>query len=416
MIPKSTLVPNEPAAAEVPSPAARWLYALSWDLHHPGGVNEVVRNLHELTATHLGYSPLIVVRKWDQRKPSADMLDGRRTFYASWPMPCGSTRHLRMLISFLLRFPRAAWQLRLLLRAERVAVVHVHYPGEDAIIWPLLRMLGAPGFRLILSFHGLDARTASGASGLSRAVWRSLLRHADHITVCSTALRERLLRAFPDCRAHVHVIENGVNAARLKHFGSSAVERALPQDFIFSAGTYEHKKGHDILMAAFDRLAARWPKLGLLIAGRYDPVECQRLEALRRSLQAGDRVELLHDVSHEDTIKLMARSRCFVLASRDEPFGIVVLEAGVLGRPVVCTDICGVLAYLPEGKDLAVVPVGDAAAMADAIDDILVNREAAEAAGRRLSRAISETLDWKTIAPRYAQLARATEPARRHNT
>ena len=129
---------------------------------------------------------------------------------------------------------------------------------------------------------------------------------------------------------------------------------------VVSAGRLVAVKGMDILIRA---IAAIDPPVRLRIFG--EGPEKPALEALCRELGVADRVELagFTDRLQEE----VARAACFVLASRREGFGNVLIEALHGGVPVVATALPGPRAILEGGKNGTLVPPDDPAALAGAI-------------------------------------------------
>src|SRR5689334_16121771 len=58
-----------------------FVFLVPWELRVPGGVNEVIANLHRQVATDGAFEPLILVNRWSMRRPTAEIVDGRRTIY-----------------------------------------------------------------------------------------------------------------------------------------------------------------------------------------------------------------------------------------------------------------------------------------------------------------------------------------------
>ena len=107
-----------------------------------------------------------------------------------------------------------------------------------------------------------------------------------------------------------------------------------------------------------------------------DGPERDSLEALAARLGIGDRVTFCGWV--DDVAAFLADADLFVLPSRIEPFGIVVLEAMACGVPIVATRVSGPLETLDEDTAL-LVPSDDPAAMAEAVMAVFHAPEAAEA-------------------------------------
>lgn len=95
----------------------------------------------------------------------------------------------------------------------------------------------------------------------------------------------------------------------------------------------------------------------------------------------------------------LARSRALVLASREEPFGIVILEAAVLGVPVVATTACGAVGLL--GDCLSKVPSDDVPALASSLERLMTDEDLAADLAHALKGRVLAEFTWARVATRY---------------
>ena len=95
------------------------------------------------------------------------------------------------------------------------------------------------------------------------------------------------------------------------------------------------------------------------------------------------------------------RARALALASRQEPFGIVVLEAGVLRLPVVATTACGVAMLLEPEREVLTVPPEDAAKLANALERLVSDDALSGRLGAALHARIWADFTWERIVSQY---------------
>nr|WP_281352228.1 glycosyltransferase family 4 protein [Phytoactinopolyspora alkaliphila] len=156
----------------------------------------------------------------------------------------------------------------------------------------------------------------------------------------------------------------------------------------------EPRKGLPVLLAAWPGIRAKMPDARLLVAGPGDTSEIrQAIPAEHR-----DSVTFLGAVSDEDKAAMLASSDIYVAPhTGGESFGIVLVEAMAAGAPVLASDLVAFRAVLDDGRLGALVPIGDADALADEACALLADpdrrrqyRDAASVAVRRY--------DWSELA------------------
>lgn len=143
-------------------------------------------------------------------------------------------------------------------------------------------------------------------------------------------------------------------------------------DFTFcSVAHLNYNKGFDILLPAFAEALKTHPDLKLKIGGTG--LIASQLHNLAAELGLENSVEFLGGLQNDQVLDLMFRSDAFVLASRNETFGVVFIEALSQGLPVAATRCGGPQTIINENNGI-LVPVGDAQALAGALVSLYENR------------------------------------------
>jgi glycosyltransferase involved in cell wall biosynthesis len=391
-----------------------YLLQIPWELDAIGGVSQVVRNLAVALRTSHEQRAAVLIADWNAahlQQSTHALADACEVDLYRYRLraPLANDAVIRSALSFGAAAPATMSTLRELLARLDAQAVNVHYPGENAWVWVAMKRLGMLRAPLLLSFHGQDIAGIEQAVGRQRSVWNDLLRSADALVFCSTALQERLIRCVPHCSVPRFVVYNGcdpesIRAAAAQH--DSPLPPAAGRRYLLSLGTFERKKGHDVLIDAFARMASRHVDLDLVIAGRSADQEC--IDELRRQIAAHglrERVRLLMDVPHGPAMRLLRDSALLAMPSRIEPFGIVALEAAALARPVVVSDVCGVCEAIPADM-LMRFRTGEAAALAERISDMLGQPDRGQAAAERLQAFVVANLTWRAAAARYRELVK----------
>jgi glycosyltransferase involved in cell wall biosynthesis len=168
----------------------------------------------------------------------------------------------------------------------------------------------------------------------------------------------------------------------------------------------DERKNVDLLLRAYARLARRRPALPeLYLVGEPPLPETMRL--LHR-LGIAERVRILGLRCGEELAELYRDAQLFVLSSDEEGLGIVVLEAMASGLPVVSTRCGGPETAVVDGETGFLTPVGDVAALADAIervlDDPALQRRMGQAGRQRVEERFSLAAAAEVFLRKYDEL------------
>ena len=125
----------------------------------------------------------------------------------------------------------------------------------------------------------------------------------------------------------------------------------------------------------------------------------------------GGRARLLGKVPEETLRTLYRGGDLFVMPNVHVPgdiegFGVVMLEAGLCGLPVVAADLEGISDVVRDGENGHLVPSRDAEAFARAVLRYRGDREALAAASRSAARFTARTYAWSAIAEQFVEVFR----------
>jgi len=157
--------------------------------------------------------------------------------------------------------------------------------------------------------------------------------------------------------------------------------------FLTIARIEERYKGHDVMVRALPLVLAKVPDAQWIVIG--DGSLRAGLEHLARSYGVADSISFLGAVSDEQRDLWLRRTHLLAMPSRlpaggfaGEGFGIVYLEAGACGKPVVAGNVGGALDAVADGESGLLVDPTDPLAVADAITTLLLDHELASRLGR----------------------------------
>ncbi|MDC3376886.1 glycosyltransferase family 4 protein [Candidatus Nanopelagicales bacterium] len=287
-----------------------------------------------------------------------------------------------------------------LARGWKPDVIHAHDWLTAHAASELREVFGAPWIHTI---HATEAGRHQGwlPGSLSRSIhsiegWSA--RSADRVLVCSKHMQWEVDRLFSVSDAVV--VPNGISAAAA--LVDAELRESMSQTFrtplIVHTGRLEWEKGAHTLIEAMPRIRRTFPDAECVIAGRGS--QEQSLRDLARRKRVASRVRFAGWLPDRELRALVAGADVAVVPSIYEPFGIVALEAAVVGTPVVAARAGGLTEFLAEDRHGWSFEAGDSRGLADAVCSSLADtRESA----RRTKAARSHVLDehgWPSITQR----------------
>lgn len=280
------------------------------------------------------------------------------------------------------------------IRQGRYTIVHTHSSKAGILGRWAARLAGVP---IIVHtphghvFYGYNERVPTY---LFIVLERLTARITDKIiTLTEAGIKEHVERRIAPREKFIS-IHSGVDlaphtelppdpAAARKRFGLS------PDCLVVgSVGRFEPVKGYDILLRAAGLLRTRQPKVQFLLAGEGE--EAPHLKRLAEELQVDDRV--FFPGWQQELPQVLSALDLFVLPSRNEGMGRVLVHAMAMGTPIVATRVGGIPEVLGEGETGLLVAPDDPAELAAAIERLLTDRALAGKigeAGRRRASAYS---------------------------
>ena len=208
--------------------------------------------------------------------------------------------------------------------------------------------------------------------GIDKQLFRHVVENsAALVTVCDANEAHIRSELLPESSHPVVVIPNGLPDDVVEHL-PTVTRRS---NALLAVGRLVEKKGFDVLIDACDELRRRGIEVSCDIAGGGDLIDDLAAQIERLSL--GNEVRLLGPVPRERVMELMSTARVLAVpcvtgtdGNRDA-LPTVVLEAMLVGLPVVATPIGGIEEMVRHGQEGIIIPERDTNALADAIELLL---------------------------------------------
>ncbi len=291
--------------------------------------------------------------------------------------------------------------------------VHANYWLSGVAGHAVKHELGLP---LISTFHTLarvkaDAGLWEGEAAVRAEAEAAVIGCSDAV-LASCAVEamqlEALYGADPD---RLEIVPLGVETAFFSPGNRAQARRAtgLPRDvpLLACVGRIQPLKGFDVAVRALGLLEERAPDAHLVViggpSGPDGRAEEERLRTLVKAFGLKDRVHLLAPQPHELLSTFYRAADVVVVPSRSESFGLVALEAGACGTPVVASAVGGLTTLVDDGATGFLVETRDASAFADATAAILGDPQLAAAMGDAAARRAAR-YTWPATAARLRGL------------
>jgi glycosyltransferase involved in cell wall biosynthesis len=272
-------------------------------------------------------------------------------------------------------------------RQRRYDIVHSHSVAGN-LYGRLACMLAGP-IPLVTSVHADTWQEISDStrSALKARLWFHadiiMNRFSDVIVPNSRYVEDMLIRrGVPP--AKLRTIHNGIPLAAPEDFDSKRAALAFPgirpsSAVVGTVGRFTDSKNQELLLQAAPLVLERIPGVCFLLVG--DGTNRTRLHEVSRELGVAQRVVFTGWT--DDVYSYISAMDVFVLPSRHEAFGIALLEAMSLAKPVVATRTGGIPEVVEEGVSGLLATSENASEMAENIVLLLENPDRAREMGQR---------------------------------
>ena len=295
-------------------------------------------------------------------------------------------------------------------RTDGPDAIHANYWLSGVAGHRLKHELSLP---LVSTFHTLArVKADTGDDEPERRI-----RAESEVIACSDAILancvaevHQLVELYDADPSRIEVVPPGVDHAFFSPGDRGGARAALglgDHPVLLFAGRIQPLKGVTVAIAALAELSATHPDAVLLVvggaSGRDGAAELRAARSLADSLGLADRVRFIAPQPHHLLSTYYRAADVCVVPSRSESFGLVALEAGACGTPVVAAAVGGLLTLIDDGVTGRLIERRDPAEYASAIGEILDRPRVADAmAAAAAERAKQYT--WSVTAGRLRRL------------
>lgn len=299
-------------------------------------------------------------------------------------------------------------QLPFTLSKEDFDIVHTHLPTPWSADWSNMvsKFKKKP---LIVTYHN-DIIGNGAANFIARfynsTALKSLLNGADKIIVT----QPNYLQSSPYIRKYedkIEILPNGVDVDKFKPLNINRQENTI--FFLSILDEFHGYKGLDYLLNALKLVKMEIPNVKLIIGG--EGTLLSYYIKITNDLGLKDNVEFHGFIPDEKIVEYYNKCSVFVLpsiSSKQEGFGIVVLEALACETPVIGTEIIGVATDVKKNNSGIIIPPKNIDELTNAIIKLLSNKAKSKKMGVNGRKLVEDEYTWakiaKMIQPIYEEL------------
>ena len=286
---------------------------------------------------------------------------------------------------------RLASKIKAVLEKENFDIIHLHEPFMPMLCSAVLRFSNTAN---VGTFHAFDGRPGYNfGRPISTIMLKRRLRKLHGKIAVSKPAMEFASKYVP---GYYNIIPNGVN---LEHFSPdvSPIDRFCDGKInILFVGRLEKRKGLSYLLKAYQRVKGEIPDSRLIIVG---PGIRLRHKCEKQVRQSGLKdVIFTGHVDYDELPRYYKTADIFCApATGRESFGIILLEAMAVGKPIVASNVGGYANIVSHGVDGLLVPPKDDKELAQALVSLMIDeplRQRMGAMGKRKAQDYS----WEHLA------------------
>ncbi|WP_315773385.1 MULTISPECIES: glycosyltransferase family 4 protein [unclassified Bradyrhizobium] len=268
--------------------------------------------------------------------------------------------------------------------------------NNEMIVGVIMRALGWP-FKLVFT---------SAAQRHHSWITRWLIRHMDAIIATSDISASYLKR---DATVITHGVDTEIYTPPADRAAAFA-ESGLPgKHAIGCFGRVRAQKGSDVFVAAMCRLLPRFPDFSAVLVGAVTPEQMPFASELKKQIAAAgleQRIVITGELDIADVQRWYQRLTIYAFTSRNEGFGLTLIEAMAVGAALVAARAGAAEIVVEHGVTGVLVPPGDVDALVTALEPLMQDPDAAQAMGERARQRVVERFSLEAEADKIAAVYR----------
>lgn len=277
--------------------------------------------------------------------------------------------------------------------AKDFDLLHVHLWNPGAARYSFFALKNKP---IVVTEH--DPFVLSGLKGWIK---NACSKKISAVIVASKASKEIVLKQSPELAEKIAVIPHGLdndawkesfNAVDVSAFRRDELGLTEGEVAILCVAELNERKGQQYLIEAFGRVSKKHPEAKLFLVGSGP----QENEFKMQSLALGDRVRFLG--RRKDVPALLKSCDVFVLPSKREAFGLVVLEASLAHKAIIGSQVGGIEEIILNGKTGLLVAPQSIEQLETALLEFIENSSLRDTIGKQAYEHVTATYNARRMA------------------
>lgn len=291
--------------------------------------------------------------------------------------------------------PSIVWKLSRLLRHRHINIIHCQLSKDIATIVPAMKLSGE-NIPMVLS------KRVGSYIGKKDLFHRFTYAHVSMVLAISDVIHRNVLETTPVPPKRVITLHDAIDAEQfsLQRVDRQSVRRKLGiadnTILIGFVGRFSPGKGHEEFIEAAGMLRQKHTNIQFLVVGEASYGEEEYEQTIKAICEAKGLQDLVRFTGYrKDIPEVMAAFDIFAFPSHAESFGVVLIEAMAMERPVVSTNCDGVLDIVVDGKTGIYVHPRNSKELADALSSLIENPALRTTMGKAGRKRVEELFDQK---------------------
>ena len=365
------------------------LFICSLYYPHVGGIETFVSELSEQLKSQ-NITPVILTKKWPEDLKDFEIINGIEVFRVN------SFKNRNELNNVLERVKI----IELSIKSDIIHIVGMRRSLPILALY-LSKKWSVP---LVVSYGGGEISTVYDFDLESNKTWNESKEIAKIVTdncdwnvTFSYDLVQKIKFHFPE-QEKIDVIHAGIKYNKI--INQDPIHYHKNRKVLFSLRRLVWSKGVDLSIECFNRLKNDFPDFDLIIAGEGDQKE--KLIKRVKELSLDERVKFIGNLSLNEAYSWLKISYVTLVPSRSEGGGIVNIEAGACGCPVVASRATGIAEYTREDETSLLFNINDIDDFENQLRVILSNKELRNKMSKH-GMDFAKKFDWKLILNEYLE-------------